>query len=77
MVVNREKWLASHLRLEAERLVEAIGTLEPTTQKSKHAKEECLLALKEATKHLDTLYRHYCAVHRAKPPPKEGDHDLP
>lgn len=77
MVLDREKWLVNACRDQAQGLVVALQSLEPSTPKGQQAHDYAINDLKSAKKALDTLYRHYCHVHRRNPPPQEGDHDLP
>lgn len=77
MVVDRDKWITKACRQQVEEVLVALQSLAPSTPKGQQARDYATNDLKSAKKSLDTLYRHYCHYHRPKPPPKEGDHDLP
>lgn len=77
MVVSKDKWIVKTCRNQVVATMAAIATLDPGTEKGHMARSDALELLASAMQSLDTLYRHYSAMHRRKPPPKEGHHDLP
>jgi|GEM_PF-3877093 len=77
MVEDREKFLVRSCREQVKGMLVALESLEPSTPRGKEYRDRAHRNLLYASVQLDSLYRHYCHYHHPKPPPEEGDHDLP